>query len=112
MTRGGQARGALWHGSTLGIEETRKLAPYQNATGLQVTSAVLAGMIWAIENPAAGIVDADEISWRRVLDIQRPYLGEISSAYTDWTPLSGRDGLFKEDVDHEDPWQFRNVIVR
>ena len=108
----GHAKGALWHGSTLGIEETRKLAPYQNATGLQVTSAVLAGMIWAIENPAAGIVDADEISWRRVLDIQRPYLGEISSAYTDWTPLSGRDGLFKEDVDHEDPWQFRNVIVR
>jgi homospermidine synthase len=108
----GHAKGALWHGSTLGIEEARRLAPYQNATGLQVTSAVLAGMIWAIENPRAGIVDADEIAWRRILDIQRPYLGEISSAYTDWTPLSGRDGLFKEDLDRGDAWQFRNVIVR
>ncbi len=28
-----------------------RIAPYQNATGLQVTSAVLAGMVWAIENP-------------------------------------------------------------
>jgi homospermidine synthase len=108
----GHAMGALWHGSTLSIEEARKLAPYQNATGLQVTSAVLAGMVWAIENPTAGIVDADEISWRRILDVQRPYLGEISSAYTDWTPLSGRDGLFTEDLDRDDAWQFKNVIVR
>jgi homospermidine synthase len=108
----GHAKGALWHGSTVGIEEARRLAPYQNATGLQVTSAVLAGMVWAIENPAAGIVDADEIAWRRVLQVQRPYLGEMSSAYTDWTPLSGRDGLFVEDLDRDDPWQFRNVIVR
>jgi homospermidine synthase len=108
----GHAKGALWHGSTLGIEEARKLAPYQNATGLQVTSAVLAGMVWAIENPQAGIVDADEIDWKRVLELQRPYLGEISSSYTDWTPVAGRDGLFTEDLDRDDPWQFRNVIVR
>jgi len=33
-------------------------------------------------------------------------------AYSDWTPLSGRGGLFPEDVDATDPWQFRNVIVR
>jgi homospermidine synthase len=108
----GHAKGAMWHGSTLGIEEARKLAPYQNATGLQVTSAVLAGMVWAMENPKAGIVDADEIGWRRVLEIMRPYLGEISSSYTEWTPIAGRDGLFTEDLDRDDPWQFRNVIVR
>lgn len=108
----GHAKGALWHGSLLGIEETRRIAPYQNATGLQVTSAVLAGMIWAIENPKAGIVDADEMAWRRVLEIQRPYLGTMASAYTDWTPLAGRGGLFAEDIDTSDPWQFRNVIVR
>ena len=108
----GHAKGALWHGSLLGIEETRRIAPYQNATGLQVTSAVLAGMIWAIENPKAGIVDADEMDWRRVLEIQRPYLGTMASAYTDWTPLAGRGGLFAEDIDTSDPWQFRNVIVR
>ncbi len=33
--------------SSLSIEQTRKLAPYQNATALQVTSAVIGGMAWA-----------------------------------------------------------------
>lgn len=108
----GHRKGALWHGSILGIEETRRIAPYQNATGLQVTSAVLAGMVWAIENSSAGIVDADEMDWRRILEIQRPYLGTIASAYTDWTPIEGRGGLFKEGIDTDDPWQFQNVIVR
>ena len=41
----GHARNAYWYGSQLSIEETRRVAPYQNATGLQVTSAVLAGML-------------------------------------------------------------------
>src|SRR6516162_10136072 len=47
----GHAKNAYWYGSQLSIEETRKLAPYQNATGLQVTSAVLAGIVWMLENP-------------------------------------------------------------
>jgi homospermidine synthase len=57
----GHARNALWYGSRLSTEEARELAPYQNATGLQVTSAVIAGMVWALENPQAGIVEADEM---------------------------------------------------
>ncbi|MCB1478804.1 MAG: homospermidine synthase, partial [Rhodobiaceae bacterium] len=44
----GHKKNAYWYGSQLSVEETRKLAPYQNATGLQVTSAVLAGMVWAL----------------------------------------------------------------
>src|SRR3954464_8581898 len=39
----GHKKNAYWYGSQLSIDETRDLAPYQNATGLQVTSAVLAG---------------------------------------------------------------------
>ncbi|QXM23986.1 saccharopine dehydrogenase NADP-binding domain-containing protein [Elioraea tepida] len=108
----GHARNAYWFGSQLSIAEARRLAPYQNATGLQVTSAVLAGMVWTIENPRSGVVDADEIDWRRCLEVQLPYLGPVVGAYTSWTPLTGRPGLFPEDVDLEDPWQFRNVIVR
>jgi homospermidine synthase len=107
----GHARNAYWYGSSLSIEETRALAPYQNATGLQVTSAVLAGIVWMLENPDRGIVEADEMDFRRCLDIQRPYLGEVFGAYTDWTPLEGRGELFPEDVDASDPWQFRNVLV-
>jgi homospermidine synthase len=108
----GHKKNAYWYGSQLSIEETRKLAPYQNATGLQVTSAVLAGMVWALENPNAGIVEADEMDFHRCLEIQRPYLGPVKGIYTDWTPLDGRPGLFPEDLDTKDPWQFRNILVR
>jgi homospermidine synthase len=108
----GHAKNAYWYGSQLSIEETRRLAPYQNATGLQVTSAVLAGMVWALENPKAGIVEADELDFRRCLDVQRLYLGPIIGKYTDWTPLEGRAVLFPDDIDRQDSWQFKNVLVR
>ena len=108
----GHAKNAYWYGSQLSIEETRRIAPYQNATGLQVTSAVLAGVVWAIENPEAGIVEADEMDHRRCLEIQTPYLGPVIGAYTDWTPLDGRGVLFPEDLDLDDAWQFKNVVVR
>ena len=108
----GHAKNAYWYGSQLSVEETRRLAPYQNATGLQVSSAVLAGMVWALENPQAGIVEADEMDFRRCLEVQRPYLGPVIGEYTDWTPLTDRPGFFPEDIDPSDPWQFRNVLVR
>jgi homospermidine synthase len=79
---------------------------------MQVSSAVLAGMVWALENPDEGIVEADEMDFRRCLEIQMPYLGPVKGFYTDWTPLTDRPGLFPEDIDTSDPWQFRNVLVR
>jgi homospermidine synthase len=108
----GHAKNAYWYGSQLSVEETRRIAPYQNATGMQVSSAVLAGMVWALENPRAGIVEADELDFRRCLEVQRPYLGPVVGEYTDWTPLKDRGVLFAEDIDESSPWQFRNVIVR
>ncbi|MBW3097849.1 homospermidine synthase [Pseudohoeflea coraliihabitans] len=108
----GHDKNAYWYGSRLSLEETRALAPYQNATGLQVSSAVLAGMVWALENPGSGIVDTDEMDYRRCLEVQRPYLGPVEGHYTDWTPLDGRPGLFPEDLDQDDPWQFRNILVK
>ena len=108
----GHERNAYWFGSQLSIEETRELAPYQNATGLQVSSAVIAGMVWALENPDSGIVETDEMDYRRCLEVQLLYLGPVNGFYTDWTPLTDRPGLFPEDIDPTDPWQFRNVLVR
>ncbi|MDH7793983.1 MULTISPECIES: homospermidine synthase [unclassified Beijerinckia] len=108
----GHGKNAYWFGSQLSVEEARSIAPYQNATGMQVTSAVLAGMVWALENPTAGIVEADEMDYRRCLEVQLPYLGPVVGVYTDWTPLEGRPGFFPEDIDSSDPWQFRNVLVR
>lgn len=47
----GHAKNAYWYGSRLSTEDTRKIAPNQNSTGLQVSSAVLAAMVWTMENP-------------------------------------------------------------
>ena len=108
----GHGKNAYWYGSQLSVEETREIALYQNATGLQVSSAVLAGMVWALENPNAGIVEADEMDYKRCLEVQTPYLGPVQGFYTDWTPLANRPGFFPEDIDESDPWQFRNILVR
>ncbi len=107
----GHEKNALWYGSRLSNAETRDLAPFQNATGMQVTSAVLAGMVWALENPEAGIVETDEMDHARCLEVQRPYLGPVEAHYTDWTPLQDRWEHFPEDIDESDPWLFRNVLA-
>ena len=49
-------------------------------------------MVWAIEQPTAGIVEADELDYRRVLEVARPYLGPVVGAYSDWTPLGPSAG--------------------
>jgi homospermidine synthase len=107
----GHRRNAYWYGSQLSIGEARQLAPYNNATSLQVTVAVLAGVIWAMENPNLGLIEPDEMDFRRALEICMPYLGPVSGEYTDWTPLHERERLFPEDIDKTDPWQFKNVRV-
>jgi homospermidine synthase len=107
----GHSKGAYWYGSRLSIEAARAAAPHNNATSLQVTAAVLGGIVWAIENPHAGIIEADHLDHARVLEVARPYLGDLVGAYSDWTPLRDRGRLFAEDLDTECPWQFRNVQV-
>lgn len=107
----GHARGAMWYGSRLSIEEARELAPYQNATAMQVTSAVMAAMVWVAENPRVGLVETDEMDHARCLEVQRPYLGRIETHYTDWTPLQNRINRFAEERDDDDPWQFTNFLA-
>ena len=107
----GHKKNAYWFGSQLAIGEARKLAPHNSATSLQVTVACLAGLVWAIENPNCGVVEPDEMDFRRALEICMPYLGPVVGQYTDWTPLHERDRLFPEDIDKSDPWQFKNVRV-
>ncbi|MCX7350553.1 MAG: saccharopine dehydrogenase NADP-binding domain-containing protein, partial [Alphaproteobacteria bacterium] len=108
----GHKKNAYWYGSQLSIEEARKLAPHNSATGLQVSSSVLAGMVWAIENPLAGIVETDEMDYKRCMEIQSPYLGPVRGVYTGWTPLDSVVELFANDMDRKDPWQFQNILVR
>jgi homospermidine synthase len=107
----GHKKNAYWFGSQLSIGEARKLVPYNTATSLQVCVAVLSGLVWVMENPNIGLIEPDEIDFRRNLEICKPYLGPVVGAYGDWTPLTDRCRLFEEDVDKSDPWQFKNVLV-
>lgn len=107
----GHAKGAYWYGSQLSIEEARRLAPHNSATTLQVAAGILGGMIWAMRHPDRGIVEPEEMDFAEVLAIAGPYLGETAGSYSDWTPLANRTALFSEDLDKEDPWQFKNFRV-
>jgi homospermidine synthase len=107
----GPPKGVYWFGSRLTIAESRRIAPHNNATSLQVTAAVLAGIVWALEHPRQGIVEPEDLDFERVLDIAHPYLGDVVGVHGDWTPLEGRERLFPEDLDHDDPWQFKNIRV-
>ena len=108
----GHPKGVYWYGSRLSIAEARRTVPHNNATSLQVTAAVLGGIVWAIEHPRTGIIEPDEVDYERVLAIARPYLGDVVGVYGDWTPLKDRESLFPEDLDRDDPWQFKNVRVK
>jgi homospermidine synthase len=76
-----------------------------------VAAGVLGGAVWALENPAAGIIEPDEIPFEPVAEVAAPYLGKMTGRYSDWTPFAGRSALFTEDVDQTDPWQFKNFRV-
>ena len=108
----GNPKGVYWYGSHLGIDEARKSAPYNNATSLQVAAGVLAGVIWAIRNPGLGVIEPDDINHETMLEIARPYLGEVIGSYGEWTPLKNRNWPFEEDIDPEDPFQFKNIRVK
>jgi homospermidine synthase len=103
--------GAYWYGSQLSIEEARKLCPHNNATSLQVVAPVLAGILWCIENPDQGIVEADELPYEEIMHVTDPYMGRLVGEYTNWTPLQDRGVLFPEAVDLADAWQFKNFRV-
>ena len=72
---------------------------------------MLAGILWAIDHPTAGVLEADELPFDEILKITDPYMGELVGTYTSWTPLQDREILFPEDLDYNDPWQFKNFRV-
>ncbi len=107
----GNPCGAYWYGSRLSIEQARELCPFNSATSLQVAAAVLAGVVWVMQNPQRGVVEPDDLPFDRIIALSRPYLGELLGVFSHWTPLDGRGALFHEDVDLDDPWQFKNFRV-
>lgn len=107
----GNARGVYWFGSRLSVEQARGLLPFNNATSLQVVAGIVGAMVWALRNPARGVVEPDAIDHRVVMAAALPWLGEVVGVWGDWTPLKDRSPLFPEAKDPDDPWQFVNFRV-
>jgi homospermidine synthase len=84
---------SLWLGSALSIDRARSLAPYNNATSLQVASAVVAALRWANMHPAAGIVESDEIDYITMLQYAQHFWAPMRCCYTHWKPVKGSSEL-------------------
>lgn len=108
----GHARNAYWYGSQLTIDEARRHVPFANATILQVVSGAMAAAVWAIHNPRRGLLEPDDLDFEECLAVAEPYLGTLTGAFTEWTPLQGRGELFPENLDVDDPWQLQNIRGR
>ena len=105
----------VWTGSILGIEESRRLVPHQNATTMQVAISVVASSMWMIENPEEGVCSPEDLPHDYVLGVSKPYLGKFVSIPSDWTPLKHYTNHFKgynkPAIDPDDVWQFKNFLV-
>ena len=105
-----------WTGSQLDIHEARQLVPGQNATTLQVAAAVVAGLLFVVDNPSKGILVPDDLPYKDILDVAGAYLGPCPSVQSDWTPLASRSRLFAKwgapAVTDADLWQFASFVVK
>ncbi|MES2198654.1 MAG: saccharopine dehydrogenase C-terminal domain-containing protein [Chlamydiota bacterium] len=96
--------GCWWTGSVLGFKEASHLIPHQNATTMQVASAILAAVIYMIKYPNKGLCQPEDLPFKEILEIAKPYLGKIISQKSNWSPLETRDN-------EEDKWQFPTFLL-
>ncbi|MGC4098225.1 MAG: saccharopine dehydrogenase C-terminal domain-containing protein [Nitrospira sp.] len=104
-----------WCGSSLDIEESRRLVPHHNATTMQVAISVVAACMWMLENPCRGLCVPDNLPYEYILNVSKPYLGNFISAPSDWNPLKHYSNVFrgynKPQLDTSDVWQFKNFLI-
>ncbi len=103
---------AWWTGSILSAAEARKKVPHSNATAVQVAAGMLSAVLWAIANPNQGICLPEDLPHEEILRHAAPYLGQIVSQHSTWSPLQRHRVFFAENheatPDTGDPWQFVN----
>lgn len=108
----GHKRNAYWFGSQLSIADARRHVPHVNATTMQVVAGALTAAVWAVNNPARGVVEPEALDHEECLKTAAPYLGKLVGEFTGWTPLEGRGKFFPERLDLESPWQLQNIRSR
>jgi homospermidine synthase len=104
--------GTWWTGSIL----ARRLVPHQNATTVQVAIGLVAAVLWMLEYPRRGVCVPDVLPYDRILAVAKPYLGELLSIPSNWTPLANSPVFFKENpragLNPANPWSFENFLFR
>lgn len=76
-----------WIGSMLSVDEARSLiGPGVNATTLQVSVALAAGLEWLLAHPAAGPRFPDDLPHEAIMASARPHLGPFLSRPLGWAP--------------------------
>lgn len=108
----GHAKGAYWYGSRLSTEEAKNIAPHNSATTMQVVAGVVSGMIFAMKNPKCGIIEPEDLPHEEIMNFSKPYLGEMVGEYSNWTPLASQGDVVENNIDHTDPWQFKNFLIK
>lgn len=107
----GHKLNAYWYGSQLSIHEARNLIPGESATSLQVGASILGAMVWAFKNPKNGYTEPEELPFREVLEVAKPYLGPVVGVQSNWNPLQDRNSIYKEEFDEQNIWNFENFRV-
>jgi len=115
----GHGKRSWWYGSELDIAEARRLVPGQNATTVQVAAGLAAAILWIEANPDRGVLVPDDLPWRDILAVAKPFLGRVTSRAVDWSPaddpadrdLFGRFDGRGASVAGDDEWQFTTFLV-
>ena len=55
---------------------------------MQVAISVVAAAAWMIANPERGVCVPDDLPHEEILKACQPYLGQLISTPSDWTPWS------------------------
>lgn len=84
---------SFWLGSNLSIGKARKMAKYNSATSLQVTSSIIAGMKWAEQHSEAGVLESEYLDWEYIFDFTEEYWQPLVTQETDWRPSYSCDTL-------------------
>ncbi len=81
---------SLWLGSQLDIQKAREIAPYNNATSLQVVGSIVAAMKWLEikANQTKGIIESEDLDHDFIFLHAEKYWNPIVANYTDWTPVN------------------------
>lgn len=78
--------GAYWYGSILTVEQAKSLAPYNNATSMQVVSTIVASIKWMLLHPYEGVIEPEDVDHDFVLNESLAYLGHVCGVESGWRP--------------------------